>query len=88
MQEISKQVTESMANSICNYGSEDDVPLNDALLVNYIAESKETSLWKIFSPEKIPMTNNEPNVSEHVDAYLEEIDGDLQILIAYQKKAS
>ena len=88
LQEISRQVTESFANSICeNYGSEDNIALRDALSVNYVADLGDASLLEGFEPTEIPLTSENPAASGHVDIYLMENDGAVDIAVEYQRKA-
>lgn len=85
LQEISRQVTESYANSICE--DYDNIALRDALLVNYVADLGDSSLLKGFEPTEIPLTSENPAVGGHVDIYLMENDGYVNIAIEYQRKA-
>ncbi|MBR6012373.1 MAG: amino acid adenylation domain-containing protein [Selenomonadaceae bacterium] len=88
LREVSRQVTESFANSVCDYSSEDNVALRDALLINYISDMGNTAAkLKSFEPEEIPLISDKRAATGHVDIYLMEDDGNLQIVIEYQRNA-
>ena len=87
LQEVNRQVTESFAHSICDYSSEDNVALRDALLVNYVADLGDASALKGFNPTEIPLTSENKATAGHVDIYMNESDGKVDISVEYQRNA-
>ena len=87
LQEISRQVAESFANSLCDYSSEDNIALRDAILVNYVADLGDSQSLKGFLPTEIPLTSENPAVAGHFDIYLMENADSVTISVEYQRKA-
>ena len=85
MSEISRQVAETIARSICDYGSEHDILMEYALLVNYIADSGDASAFDGLIPHEMPLKSQYEASSTHADVYLEENNGEVDIYIDHIK---
>ena len=57
LREVSRQVTECFANSVCNYSTEENIPLRDPLLINFLFGTDAESEMQELDGKNIPLAN-------------------------------
>ncbi len=88
LREVSRQVTECFANSVCNYSTEENIPLRDALLINFLFGTDAESEMQEFDAKDIPLANEgRVAAAARFDIYVEDRSGSVQMLADYQKNA-
>lgn len=86
LEEVNRQVIEGFAHSICDY-TEGNIALRDALLVNYVSDMGDASELKDFEPVEIPLTSDKKAIGGHIDIYVMESNGAVNIALEYQRAA-
>ncbi len=88
LKEVDRQVVAGLANTAHNYGADQASPLvNDAMLVNYVADLGDASQVEGLEMTEIPLISEHSGATGNVDIYLSEKNGAVQIDIEYQKRA-
>jgi bacitracin synthase 3 len=87
LREVNRQLVEGFAHSICDYGTLDNVALEDALDVNYITNVGDASDLGILNPRELELEASYEATECRVELYLTEEDGQVNLAIEYQKNA-
>ena len=83
LQEVNRQVVEGLAHSICDYSSVGNIALDDALVVNYVADIGNVSGMQGITQMDLDMESSYEATGSHVEIYLIEEDGQVNISIEY-----
>lgn len=87
LREVKRQLVEGFAHSICDYSSLVNVPFQDALVVNYVANMGDASALGGLNFQELEPGNYSQATESHVEIYLMEDEEQVNISIEYQKQA-
>ncbi|MBR5089798.1 MAG: amino acid adenylation domain-containing protein, partial [Ruminiclostridium sp.] len=85
--EVNRQVSEGIANSVCNYAELTEATLSDAMEINYLFDFDDKMFLETTGFRSVDADFEFSAVGEHIAVYIFEHDGEMAALADYQAKA-
>lgn len=87
LREVNRQLVEGFAHSICDYSALDNVALQDAFVVNYVANMGDASALEGLNFQEMELGDCRQETNSRAIIYLMEDEEQVNIVIEYQKHA-